>query len=113
MSLITNQTQLGLIDEFASDLEKSLGVKHEKVSFEELWSSHPPVKAGDMSLQEFMKDVSEMTKAMLPMLQLTWAEVCRNSFFHDDYHSLDAFRSDYDKRFGKQPYVSPPVRWQW
>lgn len=59
MSLISNQAQLALIDEFVADLEKSLGVKHERLSFEQLWSAHPPKAAGDLSLQAFMKDVSE------------------------------------------------------
>lgn len=68
MSLITNQTQLGLIDEFVADLETWLGVEHEKVSFEQLWASHPPVAAGSMSLQAFMKDVSGTFDHILSML---------------------------------------------
>ncbi|KAK4222507.1 amidase signature domain-containing protein [Podospora fimiseda] len=89
------QRTLDLIDEFVNDLESSLGVTHEKVSFNELWNSTTPEAAKGLSLQEFMRDAS------------------RNSFFHDDYHSFDKFRADYFAKFGKQPYVSPPVRWQW
>jgi hypothetical protein len=57
MSLIGNQKQLGIIDDFVKDLEASLGVKHEKVSFEELWATTTPDEAEGASLQEFMKDV--------------------------------------------------------
>ncbi|KAK4201320.1 amidase signature domain-containing protein [Triangularia verruculosa] len=95
MSLITNKTQLDVIDAFVHDLKSSLGVSAEKVSFDELWDSAPPEAAEGLSLQEFMKDAS------------------RNSFFHDDYHSFDKFRADYFDKFGKEPCVSPPVRWQW
>ncbi|KAG6366059.1 hypothetical protein INS49_000235 [Diaporthe citri] len=94
MSTITNKAQLAIIDDFVHDLETSLGIKHETVSFNELWSNCPPKAAGGMSLEGYMKDV------------------CRNSFFFDDYHNFESFRDEYTQRYGKQPYVSPPVRWQ-
>ncbi|KAK0701218.1 amidase signature domain-containing protein [Apiosordaria backusii] len=95
MSVISNKTQLDVIDKFVEDLESSLGVPAEKVSFNDLWESTTPGAANGLSLQEFMKDAS------------------RNSFFYDDYHSFDKFRADYFEKFGKRPYISPPVRWQW
>jgi hypothetical protein len=58
MSLITNKDQLKPIDQFAADLESSLGVTLEKVSFNDLWDSDPPSEADGASLQQYMKDVS-------------------------------------------------------
>ncbi len=58
MELITNKDQRKLVDEFASDLEMSLGVRRKSVSFNSLWDAHPPAKAKGKSLQNFMKDVS-------------------------------------------------------
>lgn len=95
ISLIRNKTQVALIDSFVADLEKYLGVEHKKVSCVELWDKDPPAEADGASCHEYMKDAS------------------RNSFFYDDYHSFDKFREDYEKKFDRQPYVSPPVRWQW
>lgn len=57
MSLITNKTQLDVIDRFVRDLESSLGVAAEKVSFDDLWNSTVPDTANGLSLQEFMKNV--------------------------------------------------------
>lgn len=114
MSAITNANQLAIIDKFVEDLEVSLDVSHEKVSFEKLWSTCPPKAAGNESLQDFMKDASN-SKFRAPMYLSAdlFLKVSRNSFFHDDYHSFDTFRDEYSKRYGTQPYVSPPVRWQW
>lgn len=84
-----------IIDSFVTDLEKSIGVVHERTSFEGTWDLEPPPEAGDLSLQEYMKDAS------------------RDSFFYDDYHNLDQFRLDYLDKFERAPYVSPPVRSQW
>jgi len=61
MSLITNEDQLKIIDDFTADLEKSLGVKHKKISFNEVWDSDPPKEAKGESLQEYMKDVSHFS----------------------------------------------------
>ncbi|CAG8957725.1 hypothetical protein HYFRA_00000061 [Hymenoscyphus fraxineus] len=95
MSLITNQDQLRIINEFTTDLENSLGIKHQKLSFKDTWNADPPKEAHGESFEEYMKDA------------------CRNSFFYDDYHHFDKFREDYREKFSKDPYVSPPVRWQW
>ena len=57
MSLIQNEVQLDVIHDFVRDLESSLGVAHEKVSFNELWQSTAPVVAKGLSLQGFMENV--------------------------------------------------------
>ncbi|KAI4206151.1 MAG: hypothetical protein LQ348_001065 [Seirophora lacunosa] len=95
MSLISNKDQLQLIDQFVVDLEVVMGIKQEKVTLTSLWDSSPPAEAGGQSLDEYMK------------------HACRDSFFHDDYHNFGCFRQEYQNKFSKTPYVSPPVRWQW
>ena len=111
MSLITNKDQLKIIDNSVADLEKSLGVKHKRVSFNEVWDSDRPEEVKGESLQEYMKDVSRFFREKNTCL--TNEKASRNSFFHDDYHNFDKFREDYQRAFKKIPYVSPPVRWQW
>lgn len=93
LSLISNGDQVKIINRFVSDMEKALHTKHERISFEQAWKSAPPPDANGDAL--YMKDA------------------CRNSFFYDDYHNLDSFRDQYRAKFKKDPYVSPPVRWQW
>lgn len=95
MQTIGNDRQLELIHAFVVDLEKTFKVQHERVSFEELWKSNPPSQAEGATLLNYMRDVS------------------RDSFFYEDYHNFDSFRKDYKDKFGKDPYISPPVRWQW
>lgn len=58
MELISNQDQLNIIESFVADLAKSLNVKEERVSFNTIWDSHPPLEAEGQTLQEYMKDVS-------------------------------------------------------
>ncbi|KAF2836307.1 amidase signature enzyme [Patellaria atrata CBS 101060] len=77
INLIQNNDQVAIVDKFVVDLEKSMGVLHEKISFEKVWKNCPPSEAQGLSLY------------------------------------FDAFRADYEERFKKEPYVSPPVRWQW
>ncbi|PSN70640.1 amidase signature enzyme [Corynespora cassiicola Philippines] len=36
-----------------------------------------------------------------------------HSFFYEDYHNFETFRRDYRAKFGKDAYISSPVRWQW
>ncbi|KAJ8110763.1 hypothetical protein OPT61_g6474 [Boeremia exigua] len=95
MKVIGDGKQLDLIKAFVGDLEVILGIKHKQVSFEEAWEANPPSEANGESLSVYMKDVS------------------RNSFFYEDYHNFDTFRSDYRNRFMRDAYISPPVRWQW
>lgn len=70
-------------------------MQHQKLSVEELWTSSPPSEANSASLIDYMADVS------------------RDSFFFADYHNFAPSRKDYREKFGKKPYISPPVRWQW
>ncbi len=60
MSLITNEDQLKIIDEFTRDLESSLGLRHAKISFNDLWDADPPKEAKGNSLQVYMKDVRDL-----------------------------------------------------
>lgn len=62
MSMIKNKDQLAIIDDFVHDLEISLGIRHDKVSFNGLWSVSPPEEAGDLSLEDYMKDVCNLPK---------------------------------------------------
>ena len=55
MALIQNKEQLRLIGDFVADLERSLGVKHQKVSFNEVWEHAPPSEARGKSLQDYMR----------------------------------------------------------
>jgi hypothetical protein len=57
MSLISNKTQLKVIDAVVKDLESFAEVSYQRISFEELWASNPPDEANGSSLKEFMKDV--------------------------------------------------------
>lgn len=95
MSTINNKSQMDLIHAFVTDLEKTCQVQHEKISFEEAWQSDPPPQAKGAALSDYMRDVSQ------------------DSFFYEDFHNFDAFRKDYKDKFGTNPYISPPVRWQW
>ena len=95
MALITNSNQVKLIDDFVAYLEVSTGLKHRKILFEAAWAASPPEEACGEDLHEYMK------------------HACRDSFFYDDYHGFDQFCGEYNKRYSKTPYVSPPVRRQW
>ena len=95
MSKISNAEQVAIIDKFVADLEASLGVQREKVSFEEVWNSSPPPEAQGLSFEDYMHNAS-------------W-----DAFFHDDFHSLSQLREEYELKYSKEPYVSPPVKWQW
>jgi len=76
-------------------MEKFLGVQREMSSFHEEWSRALPTEAASESLDDFMQNAT------------------KDAFWYDDYHALDDFRSEYQQRFKKRPYVSPPVRTQW
>ena len=65
MSLITNEDQKQVIDSFVEDLEATLGVAHQRISFEELWDDHPPSEAEGLSLKEYMKDVSRVLRGCM------------------------------------------------
>ena len=56
--MIKNRDQVAIIDQFIADLKTSLGIKHEKISFKELWNKAPPSRANGENFQGYMKDVS-------------------------------------------------------
>lgn len=58
MATITNDDQLRIVDAFVKDLEVSLGVQSQEISFETLWNETPPTEAGGQNLSEYMKNVS-------------------------------------------------------
>lgn len=95
MNMISNKQQIELLKAFVKDLESIFEVEHQAISFEEAWGKAPPEQANGESLSDYMKDVS------------------RDSFFYEDYHNFDAFRKDYREKFGRNAYISAPVRWQW
>ena len=68
MSKISNQTQLDVIDGFVRDLESSLGVEHQKMSFDDLWVATMPPEASGMSVQEYMEDVSDHLTLSFPQI---------------------------------------------
>jgi len=55
---VPNTHQQKNIDQFLVDLEMSLEIKHEKVSFNDVWRQSPPPEANGLDLEEFMKNVS-------------------------------------------------------
>ncbi|TAQ90704.1 hypothetical protein B7494_g990 [Chlorociboria aeruginascens] len=92
---VSNPHQQKIIDDFITDLEASLDLKHTKISFRKLWDQFPPDGAKGLGLNEFMKNVG------------------RNAYWYDDYHLRDKFRADYRKLHAKDPYIGPAVRQQW
>lgn len=95
MTQIQKKSQLKLIGDFVSDLERSLGVERKSVCFAHEWDMHSPLEAQGCSLTEFME------------------LACLDSFFYEDYHNFVPFIRGYKGKYGKTPYFSPPVRWQW
>lgn len=55
---VENKQQQAVINDFIFDLEKWAGVKHEKISFDDIWDKQPPQQACSMSLATYMKSVS-------------------------------------------------------
>jgi len=91
---IMDAGQRTFAEEFTRDVEEYLGVKHEKLSFNDEWFKSPADEANGLSLDEYMKDVP-------------------NDLWYDGYHALDDFREKYQTKHGKNPYVSPVVRGDW
>lgn len=58
MKAISSDAQSKVIGSFVRDLESSLGVSRENISFEELWDSEPPTEARGETFEEYMRDVS-------------------------------------------------------
>ncbi|KAJ5890023.1 hypothetical protein N7504_010833 [Penicillium tannophilum] len=92
---IENENQMGLIDTFFSDFEAAIGVKTEKISIADTWQASPPNGVGDVSIQDYLKDVGV------------------NTFVYDVYHTMDSFREEYKTAFDRDPYVNPNTRFRW
>ncbi|KAH1434619.1 hypothetical protein KXW29_008062 [Aspergillus fumigatus] len=92
---IPNTEQMQLIDSFIADMEATFGIKTEKVSIADTWKASPPNEAGNHTIQEYLKDVGI------------------NTFVYDAYHTMDSFRAEYHKKFGREPYINPVTRFRW
>ncbi|KAM5457753.1 hypothetical protein McanCB49686_002738 [Microsporum canis] len=92
---VQNAAQMQLIHSFIDDMEATLGIKTEKVSIADTWKTSPPNEAINISVQEYLKDVGVTT------------------FVYNVYHTMDIFREEYHKKFGREPYVNPVTRFRW
>ncbi|KAM5506468.1 hypothetical protein McanMca71_002662 [Microsporum canis] len=72
---IQNAAQMQLIHSFIDDMEATLGIKTEKVSIADTWKTSPPNEAINISVQEYLKDVS-------PIIDFTL--LLRKRLFADD-----------------------------
>ncbi|OJD30648.1 glutamyl-trna amidotransferase [Diplodia corticola] len=95
LATIRNPYQSRLIEEFLADMENFFGVQAKRVKLDKLWVETRPEEAENQKLSDYME------------------AACRDSFWYDDFHNTDEFRSRYKRKFGSNPYVSPPVQWQW
>jgi hypothetical protein len=50
--------QCAMAEKFVQDMEISLNLKHEKISFKEEWDRSQPQNMGTVPLGEYMRDVS-------------------------------------------------------
>ena len=92
---VQNEDQMSMIKLFISDLAGFLDVPKTEVSISALWNKNPPSEAGNLSVQEFLKDLAV------------------DAYYHDFYHSTDDFRAKYWEKYHKQPYATPFNRWRW
>ncbi|KAI1127764.1 amidase signature domain-containing protein [Nemania abortiva] len=92
---IANRGQMDLIDKFFDDLETAFDVKTQKMSIADTWAANTPADAGNLSVQEYLKDVG------------------LNTFVYDVYHTMDGFRKEYHSQYSRQPYVNPVTRYRW
>ncbi|KAM5435108.1 hypothetical protein McanCB21832_003704 [Microsporum canis] len=73
--MVQNAAQMQLIHSFIDDMEATLGIKTEKVSIADTWKTSPPNEAINISVQEYLKDVS-------PIIDFTL--LLRKRLFADD-----------------------------
>ncbi|KAJ8128695.1 hypothetical protein O1611_g4938 [Lasiodiplodia mahajangana] len=92
---IANSDQMGLIDKFFDDLEKTFDTKIQKVSIADIWASNPPAGVGNVSIQDYLEDVGV------------------NTFVYDVYHTMDDFRKEYRSQYSREPYVNPVTGYRW
>ena len=93
---VENKVQMQLIDAFLADLAKYLGAYIRKVSIASLWEETRPDVADGQSVHDYLSD--------------TYV----NTNFHDYYYnSTLEFRTTYEERYRKRPYVNPFIKWKW
>lgn len=92
---LENTLQMQLIDAFLADLADVLGAHIRKFSIASLWEETRPDVAGGQSVQDYLGD--------------TYV----NTNFHDYYYnSTSEFRTTYEERYRKRPYVIPFIKWK-
>ncbi|WEW58185.1 amidase [Emydomyces testavorans] len=90
-----NAAQSSLIDRFVEGLETALRVRREEISLAELWKQDCPDGQDHSDIAEYLK--------------LTGGY----PYYRDAYLDLSDFRNDYEKKFGKPPFVHRAMHWQW
>lgn len=60
LTFFTRDIETGkkFVEVWYGDLESSLGVTLQKISFNDLWDANPPREAEGAGLQQYMKDVT-------------------------------------------------------
>jgi Asp-tRNA(Asn)/Glu-tRNA(Gln) amidotransferase A subunit family amidase len=86
--------QMEIFDSFVDDMATHLNATITKVSIRKCWEEAPPNSASS-NIEEFLKDVIIHT------------------YYYSFYHSSDAFRTEYSKKFNRKPYVIPFVEQRW
>ncbi|KAJ2980269.1 hypothetical protein NQ176_g2746 [Zarea fungicola] len=90
-----NPAQTRLIDKFVTGLESALQISRTNVSLADLWKRDCPDGAEHEDIAEYLE-----TAGIYP-------------FYHDQYHNLESFRSEYEEKYGKPPFVQRALHWQW
>jgi hypothetical protein len=106
-----DDTQVGLAEQFTTDLEKTLAKKANKVSFEEDWAANPPAEANGIGLQEYMKPVSLSLDLCKQAVDSCIKAI--SNIWYEDYHHFDEFRQRHWELFDKAPYLDPVVNAKW
>lgn len=92
---VQNREQQDIIDHFVQDLSECFQINIRNVSLRDSWEEHPPPEASGQPLGVYLQDVGQ------------------NSFFHDFYHSSDAFRAEYENKYHRAPAVNRVTKWRW
>jgi hypothetical protein len=90
-----DRAQQAMVHEFVLVLEKFLGVKHETMSIAKLWEASPPENARKKSLREYID------------------KTAFSLFYYDGFEAFKDFRTEYQRKEKKPPYVGPYMRWKW
>ncbi|KAI1116420.1 amidase signature enzyme [Nemania sp. NC0429] len=90
-----NAEQQRMIDSFVEILEAHLNVPVVKLSLEEEWSQSGPSHLRKQTLEQFLDK------------SIYWPN------YFDGYHSYDAFRHEFQQKYGFPPYTSPFMTKRW